>query len=280
MKDLHRRGIKLIDYKHTSGAVDSEIHLLIGADVAGKLLNGRIHYVPDGPVAVGTHLGWTLTGKIPQVPLVTESCLSIISLLTSDINLPDMWNLDRIGILDPVEVQNMTELQQAAYEQFQRSLTINNDGRYEVTLPWLQLHPILPERRELAEGRLRNTIKKLEAANIFEAYQDVLKNWLEEGIIEEVTKGDEVKPGRYLPHRAAAKDSATTKIRPVFDASAHMKNCLSLNNCLATGVNLLELIPANLTRFRMKPVAVTADIKQAFLQISIQESDRDYFKFL
>lgn len=279
--DLHKKGIKLTDCDNEfSFAVEPEIHLLIGADVAGKLLDGKIHYLPDGPVAVGTHLGWTLMGKIPQVPEITESYLSIISLLTGNINLPDMWNLDRIGILDPAESQNMKELHEAAYEHFQHSLKINDEGRYEITLPWLQLHTTLPDGKELAERRLKTTIRKLKTAGILEAYQNVLQNWLKNGIIEEVEKDDETKPGHYLPHRAVVKNSATTKIRPVFDASAHLKNYPSLNDCLAKGPNLLELIPAILTRFRMKEFAVVADIKQAFLQISVCEHDRNYLKFL
>lgn len=101
---------------HNEG--DSEIHLLIGADVAGKLLNGEIHNLNSGPVVDGIHLGWTLVRKIPQIIQTSESCLSIISLFTRDINLPDLWSLDRIGIMESVESKTEVELHQAAYEHF------------------------------------------------------------------------------------------------------------------------------------------------------------------
>ncbi|XP_035218928.1 uncharacterized protein LOC118192134 [Stegodyphus dumicola] len=280
MTDLRKMKITLTD--NTSNALqetDPRIHLLIGADVAGKLLNGKVQVLADGPVAVGTHLGWTLMGKIPQVPKVSESYLSIIYLLTHNFNLLDMWSLERIDTADPVESQSAVELQQAALVHFHR-LKVNNEGRYEVTLPWLKLHPTLPEGKDLAERRLRTIFKRLKTANILEVYQEVLQTWLKDGIIEELKEDEVITPGHFLPHRAVVKNSATTKIRPVFDASAHTKTSVSLNECLAKGPNLIELIPAILTRFRMKEFAVTADIKQAFLKISISKSDRNYLKFL
>nr|XP_042903413.1 uncharacterized protein LOC122270378 [Parasteatoda tepidariorum] len=178
----------------------------------------------------------------------------------SDISLPDIWSLERIGIADPVESQTKIEPCQAAYEHFQSNLNFNNEGRYEVKLPWLQLHPALSEGRELAERRLRTTINRLKAAQIVEAYQDVLLAWLNEGIIEEVNMDNEVLPGHFLPHRAVIKNSSTT---------ARTKNSTSLKECLAKGTNFLELILTVLTRFRMKKFTVTGDIKQAFLQVSV-----------
>ncbi|GFX89652.1 DUF1758 domain-containing protein [Trichonephila clavipes] len=69
----------------------------------------------------------------------------------------------------------------------------------------------------------------------------------------------------YLPHRAVFKISETTKIRPVFDATAREGNNPSLNDCLLKGHNLIELIPDILDRFRMYPIALSADIEKALL---------------
>ncbi|GFU30829.1 integrase catalytic domain-containing protein [Trichonephila clavipes] len=74
-------------------------------------------------------------------------------------------------------------------------------------------------------------------------------------------------------------DSATTKIRPVFDASAREKGKPSLNDCLYKGVNLIELIPDILDRFRIYPVGIVADIEKAFLMLSVAPKDRDYLRF-
>ena len=47
-----------------------------------------------------------------------------------------------------------------------------------------------------------------------------------------------------------------------------------------TGPNLLTEIPVCLTSFRLFHFPVTADIEKAFLQINIEESDRDFLRFI
>lgn len=71
-----------------------EIHVIIRADVGGTLLIEKIEYLSNGFLVVGIHLGWTLINKIFLTPQGAESYHLIIFLLTSDINLLDMWNLD------------------------------------------------------------------------------------------------------------------------------------------------------------------------------------------
>lgn len=50
--------------------------LLIGADMAGKLLMDKIIKLKSGPVVVETSLRWTLIGKIP-VSSPDKTCASI-----------------------------------------------------------------------------------------------------------------------------------------------------------------------------------------------------------
>jgi hypothetical protein len=45
------------------------------------------------------------------------------------------------------------------------------------------------------------------------------------------------------------------------------------------GPNLLPELFAILLRFRLKPVAIIGDIHQAFLQLQLQEKDRDLTRF-
>lgn len=69
----------------------------------------------------------------------------------------------------------------------------------------------------------------------------------------------------YLPHHPVMKESSlTTKIRPAFDASAKDKRGHYLNECLATGPNLVELIQSLVMKFRKTQIGVTGDIKKAF----------------
>ncbi|GBN78325.1 hypothetical protein AVEN_65410-1 [Araneus ventricosus] len=112
-----------------------------------------------------------------------------------------------------------------------------------------------------------------------EAYGEVFDNWLSLGIVEKIPQGESGR-AHYFPHRPVIKEGSSTSIRPVFNASSHALGFPSLNECLSTGPNLLEIIPTILNRFRRNYVGVTSDIEKAFLQKSIREKDRDYLRFL
>ncbi|XP_035210913.1 uncharacterized protein LOC118185196 [Stegodyphus dumicola] len=88
-----------------------------------------------------------------------------------------------------------------------------------------------------------------------------------------------LETGHFLPHRPVIKDSTTTKIRPVFDASARESGKCSLNDLLYKGPNLLEIIPEILDRFRIHPIGLSSDIEKAFLMLSIAPQHRDFLRF-
>ena len=71
----------------------------------------------------------------------------------------------------------------------------------------------------------------------------------------------------------------TSKVRIVFDASAK-NDGPSLNECFYKGPQLTSLVFGILIRFRSFTIALTSVIEKAFLQISINENDRDYLRFL
>ena len=111
-------------------------------------------------------------------------------------------------------------------------------------------------------------------------YDEIIKTYEKENIEKIETVG---KPGlmHYLPHHAVIKNERdTTKTRIVFDASSKIGNNPSLNDCLHSVPCLLPLIFDILLRFRIGDVALVADIKQAFLNIEIDEEERDFFRFL
>ncbi|GFY70515.1 DUF1758 domain-containing protein [Trichonephila inaurata madagascariensis] len=78
---------------------------------------------------------------------------------------------------------------------------MDSDGRYVVSLPWIQGHPPLPTCRNLAERRLKNCINSLKKTGNLEAYEGVFSEWLKEGVIEEVKNYCNDKSDHYLPHR-------------------------------------------------------------------------------
>ena len=100
------------------------------------------------------------------------------------------------------------------------------------------------------------------------------------GIVE---RAEEIPKGRefYIPHKPVVRESAeSTKLRIVYDASARAsENSPSLNECLNPGPPLQNQLWNVLVRARFHPVLITGDLKQAFLQVRIQETDRDALRF-
>lgn len=277
LKELRKLKINLTDL----GENPQPIHILIGADVLGRLMTGQRKVLSCGLVAVETYLGWTLLGKVPQQKDDSSSAVLVTSLFVKEANISDLWELDLIGIKDPVEKISREEQDHLIKEHFLKTVRYTDEGCYEAHLPWQDDCVPLPDNFELAKRRLSSAIAKLLSNNLYDDYEKILLQWLDEGIIEDVPVSEVGFPGNYLPHRPVIKESSsTTPIRPVFDASARMKGHPSLNQCLQSGPNLIELIPDILLRFREKKIGVVADIKKAFLQISICKEDRDFLRFL
>ncbi|BES96686.1 Retrotransposon protein [Nesidiocoris tenuis] len=270
MSELRDKGIEIVDTQN------EPVEILVGADIAGKLMTGRKEILSCGLIAFETLIGWTLMGKVKRE---NSNFMTNFTMLNTNLSATELWRLDVLGIEDPVETKSKAEMAAAAQHQFNETTKILDDGRYEVELPWLEGHPPLPTNYEIAKSRLESTVKKLKLIDMVDDYENIFKEWMADGVIEEANDTEQVI-GHYLPHRPVFKPNSSTPIRPVFDASAHGKGQPSLNQCLNKGPNLIELIPLVLLRFRLNRYGVIADIKRAFLQISLKEEDREFLKFL
>ena len=263
-----------------------QIDVLIGADFYWKIATGDARRNEDGPTAIGTRLGWVLSGPsaIPSSshtmvhPASHASCNIVPSEVDVDKQLlhavQKFWTLEYLGI---------TTNEPEVMETFLH--TIQHDGRrYVVNLSWREMHRMLPDNHQLCERRLQSTLKKLRRLpQVRKEYDAVMKQQLELGIVELVPSTESDVPGNthYLPHHPVIReDKSTTKVRVVYDASAKVGTAPSLNECLHTGPPLMEHIPDILMRFRVNKLAVTADIEKAFLMVGIAKEDRDVLRFL
>ncbi|GFU82541.1 integrase catalytic domain-containing protein [Trichonephila clavipes] len=111
---------------------ETEIGLLIGADNIGKLLTGNLIEFDSGLIAIETKLGWTVIGKVCSND--KNVMLTASSLHVRNVSVKELWELDVLGITDPLLNENTKE--NFDLTDFKNKMKILPDGRYEVKLPW------------------------------------------------------------------------------------------------------------------------------------------------
>ncbi|GFW88505.1 integrase catalytic domain-containing protein [Trichonephila clavipes] len=112
--------------------------------------------------------------------------MNVTPLFVNDMCISDLWKLDSLGITDPVETKTKLEIQKETLNHFQKTISVDISGRYEVALPCVLDNKLLSSNKKLAENRLESTERKLIATGKCAEYQDVLDLSLSEKIIEEV----------------------------------------------------------------------------------------------
>ena len=257
------------------------VDILIGANFLWEFMSGQtIRGGPQQPVAIKTLLGWVLSGPLKAGKLNHLSHVNVN--FVSSMNKSDkqhldemvnkLWNLESIGIREGDQV----------HETLIDNIHFTGD-RYQVGLPWKVGHGDLPSNYDISLIRLQGLLKRLRKDPItLQKYDEIIKEQEETHIIEEVPALSKVEKVHYLAHQAVIREDAeTTKVRIVFDASCKSKKVgISLNDCLHVGPPMTPLILDLLLRFREYSVALTGDIEKAFLNIEIDEKDRDYLRFL
>ena len=279
------KGLKFADRLQSPENLDVDI--IIGNDYYGQLITGKIIKTEnEALVAIDSKFGWLLFGPVQnesnhendlntlcqriEITPVQESKLD--NLLTK------FWEISKI----PEESDKNDDI----ITDFQKTIRFNEaTGRYNVRLPWKQNKQDLPTNFILSKRRLNSLLNSLNKKDpgLIEKYNEQLLEQVNLGFIEKV-RNLNLHEGilHYIPHFPVFKtDSATTKMRIVYDASARVSSeALSLNDCLHTGPNLMQDLTGILLKFRTHRVAFTADIEKAFLQIELNNQDRDATRFL
>ena len=260
-----------------------KIDVLIGLDMYWRIMTGPVRRLSPDLVAQKSKLGWVVSGAVPSSGGNSVKSVSH-QLLCQGTCIPaheSFWDLESIGIVDKEEASKNAASDQV-WSTFEETIT-HEGGRYSVSLPWKEGgREILASNRASALKRLHALTNRFERdPELGQRYHSVISEMWQEGIIEEVD-GDVPASGLefYLPHHPVVKEeSLTTKVRPVFDASAKSVNGISLNDCMEAGPNLLPDLVGVLIRFRRWQFALTADVRKAFLQVGVDEKDRDAHRF-
>ncbi|GFT92030.1 DUF1758 domain-containing protein [Trichonephila clavipes] len=277
--EMESKGFRLT-FSCNESSENCEISLLIGSDFYWSLTH-RIKRLDSSLVAVETRLGWSLQGRCDE----WSDCTSVHLVHSEDesisTELRRFWEIESLGILDKGSM-TLGNGDEEILREFDKSVNFV-DGRYRVNLPWKPgMREALQNNKTVARKRFEVLVRRFKCDHeLFCEYKDVIDDYVREGIVER-TSCDSLldSQGFYLPHYAVIRsDKTTSHIRIVFDGSAHEDGQSSLNQSLYTGPNLHPNILELLLCFRKSPVAFTADVKSAFLQIELDFRDRDFTRF-
>jgi hypothetical protein len=117
-QELLEKNVRLSDVDHG----EQEIGLLIGADLYPHILTATFIKLRSGPVAIRTKLGWTLMGEISEENISTTSLRGsgkgVVSMSTIDNNVTKFWDLELMGIKEPVEESAIKKKVEMAREDY------------------------------------------------------------------------------------------------------------------------------------------------------------------
>ncbi|GFW80780.1 DUF1758 domain-containing protein [Trichonephila clavipes] len=208
------------------------IDILIGVNIALSMLKGQSLSLGDNkPFAVRSDLGWIVAGNVPSEDMFSSIAVNSIQVVTDEL-VSNFWKLDSVP-----EASLLTSEERACKDHFIDTHVRNEDGRYVVRLPFHSSPSKLGDSRESAIRRFKSLEHSLiKKPAIYSQYRDFMQEYLTLGHMELVPKNDYAKrEAYYLPHHAVLRDSSTTKLRVVFDASAKSTSGYSLNGILMVG---------------------------------------------
>ena len=143
--------LDLADSADINSRLPVHVDILVGCDYYWELVTGGICRGLKGPTAIHTKLGWVLSGPIQSTESVVQStaCVVTTHLLQADSRpvgsvqlseqLRSFWELESLGIHED----------KTLYGEFVKHVSFQ-DGRYEVSLPWKDLHEALPDNYQLS----------------------------------------------------------------------------------------------------------------------------------
>lgn len=261
--------IKLAD---PSFYMPSVIDILVGAEVFWNILgNNSINLGKNQPKLFETKLGWLISGEVQQYKQQPLVC-NFLNTNIQKSELTRFWELDSISV-----ESSLTQEQKACEENFRLTTKRNTDGCFIVAMPLKSSPSILGDSYQKAKVRFISLERKFKKEPEFRrSYIEFMQEYIQLGHMTE-NKSSNPTPQKcyFLPHHGVIREqSATTKLRVVFDASATTTSGVSLNDLQMVGPTVQEDLFSILVRFRQNRYVVSADVEKMYRCIILDESQR------
>nr|CDJ94931.1 Protein of unknown function DUF1759 and Protein of unknown function DUF1758 and Retrotransposon domain containing protein [Haemonchus contortus] len=236
--------------------------------------------LPSGLQLIPTKFGYIVSGRQSLEAHTSTKTLVVCGTEEEKETWDRYWALEATGTdeFTGPEKSERQQINEKVLQDFRSTIQRRDDGYY-VRLPWKSSCTTLPDNKSIALKRLYKVLETyLHDRDTLLQYDAIFKEQFEKGVIEKVPQEEPLEGTvvHYLPHQAVITPSKqTTKMRIVFDASAHYKDKPCLNDVLHQGPLLLPDMVSILLRFRAHNIAIISVVEKAFLQVRLQEEDRD-----
>ncbi|XP_072394175.1 uncharacterized protein [Diabrotica undecimpunctata] len=250
--------------------IPGKVDVLLGANIFPYILTGGIIKTRNDQLsALETSFGYVLMGNIPPTNITNiHSFFTSFSANDSeqlDATLKRFWAIEEVP-----EVKSYSPEDSFCEKLYTQTTCRNSEGRFVVKLPFKNEIPSFGDTKRLALQRfssLERRFAKNESLKI--QYSSFIKSFIDNHYLNPIQPSTAINNAYYLPHHCIYKESSTTPLRVVFDASAHAPNFPSLNDTLYSGPKLQNDLVNLLLKFRFHKYVFTADIKSMFTQILI-----------
>ncbi|KAH0816655.1 hypothetical protein GEV33_006136 [Tenebrio molitor] len=259
------------------------VDLLIGADLFWNLLcqdRKEITLKNHNKLMLqNTHLGFIAGGSLNMNNNNSSSTCSLSLTSVSDIlenQMQKFFELEQCS--NPSEQKCFSNEEIMCEQHFIQNTCRQTNGKFLVKLPLKNDPPILKSNRDSAVKFFNNLERNLNKRPTLKSdYVQFMRDYISLGHMEEVPGCELNKPNcTYLPHHAVLKDSTSTKLRVVFNASFRSADALSLNDNLMAGPTIQPELFAILLRFRTFKYVVNGDIAKMYRMIEIHPDHSDY----
>ena len=254
------------------------IDVLLGAEVFYELLCvGQFKKGTTHPTFQKTRLGWVISGK--YTPSQIKSCHFVNAIENEefiDSTVKKFWEIED----SPANFQTskLSAEEQQCEDHFSKNVTRLPSGKIQVKLPFKFSTKSLGLSFETAKRRFLSLERRLSKDCILkDMYMNFMQEYLDLGHMSPIDMPHSGTPHYVIPHQCVLRpDSTSTKLRVVFDASSKSSSLKSLNDILMVGPTIQPELFATLLRFRLNKFALTADITKMYLQVLIDETDRNF----
>ncbi|XP_066145931.1 uncharacterized protein [Euwallacea fornicatus] len=276
----------------------AEIEILLGADIYYNLItDGNIKLGAQLPVLQNTRLGYIIAGKVEQPVKINSNCctlhksnnnnnsttrLASLHCNYSELNnlIKAFWEIEEVKTQLPTN-KFLTPENQRIEQLFESTTKILPNGRYQVDLPLKSSkeYQRLGDSFTQAKRRFFHMERRLNKdQDLFKKYQNFINQYVSLGHANYIPFSSVTNSPTnrfFLPHHCVIRnDSATTKLRVVFDGSMKSTTGVCLNDLTHKGYPIQPDLFDILIKFRTFRYVFTADIEKMFRQILVNPNHR------